>query len=233
MEKIFVTHDRVKVKHISDYVYALNIRNGEVAPQYVINVTDEQKNNCKYFSSQGNRTEWLRLRNEFIDYVMGFYGPQGLYKDMFGNGVTRDDIMFATNAIDKVGSFYGKTGSYHIDQADSISRELVRDYLFLCRGYRDVEYSLVKKWFQKNLENSVVEHQFLMKDGKPILKCNGDVEDLLKSLELVGMKPALRRLGNLRTLDARMNCIDNILSIVGVYYDYSVIEDDIKNLAFD
>ncbi len=158
---ILVTFDKVEIKHLSDKVYALNIRNGEVAPQLVINVTDDQLRNCKYFSSREVRGKWLEARNEFIDYVLSYYGDGGIFS-VFSPVVGRDEVMFACNAIDKVGLVDGYSGSHHIDEGDTFSRELVRDYLFLCRGKVDIEWDLVRVWFERNVEQRVVEHEFLI-----------------------------------------------------------------------
>ena len=161
-----ITYDGVKMHHMADKVYALNIRNGEVAGQHVINVTSEQKVNCKYFSNPEARTEWLNNRNDFIDYVHSYYGEGGLYSEFFTPVLTKDDIMFATNAIDKVG-LVGKDikpAAEHIDEADTFSREMVRDYIFLCRNHIDIEWKdIVQLWFDKNVKNKVVEHLFLIK----------------------------------------------------------------------
>jgi hypothetical protein len=160
-----LTYNGVQVHSMADYVYALNIRNGEVAPQLVINVTSEQEKNCKYFSNREVRTEWLESRNKLIDYVISFYGVGEIYASFFGEGVTRDEVMFACNAIDKVGFVgnYLHSASIFIDAADSFSRELVRDYMFCCRGVEDIEHGMVRLWFERNVEMEVVEHQFLVK----------------------------------------------------------------------
>jgi len=160
------TYNGIEVKHLSDKVYALNIRNGEVAPQLVINVTlnvtSEQEKNCKYFSSAEERTIWLRNRNNLIDYVLGFYGEGEIYSEFFTPVLTRDEVMFACNAIDKVGYVNEHTGSYHIDEADTFSRELIRDYIFCCRGKENVEWELAKVWFERNVSQKVIEHDWLV-----------------------------------------------------------------------
>lgn len=163
MEPIMITHDGVSIKHISDFVYALNIRNGEVAPQHVINVTSDQQKNCKYFSSREARQCWLIKRNNLIDYVLSFYGEDSIYNRFFGKGISRDEVMFITNAIDKAGIVNGLSGSYHIDWGDTFSREVIRDYMYLCRGEDNVEYELPKIWFERNVVNKIVEHEFLIK----------------------------------------------------------------------
>ena len=164
MEPIMITHDGVKIYHMADKVYALNIRHTEVAPQHVINVTSEQQKNCKYFSSAEARSAWLHKRNEFIDYVLSFYGENGIYSDFFSPALTKDDVMFATNAIDKAGLIGEKSASEHIDEGDTFSREMVRDYIFLCRNHNDIEWEhMVKPWFDVNVKNNVVEHLFLIK----------------------------------------------------------------------
>ena len=137
-------------------VFCLNIRNTEVAPQFVINVTKEQAKNCKYFLDRGVRSYWLQERNKFIDYVIGFYGKGELYGYFFDDKLVRDDVMFATNAIDK------SKGKELIESFDSVSREFVRDYLFLCKKPKVVEYEVVRDWFNENVANDIVEHKFLI-----------------------------------------------------------------------
>jgi hypothetical protein len=142
MDTKFITFDKVPMT-LSQNVYCLNIFNGEVAPRLVINVTSEQEYNCKHFSSREARTEWLNERNNFIDYLMSFYGEGGVRVDMFdGKSVTRDEVVLATNAIDKAG------GSEQLAEGDTFSREMVRDYMLLCRGLEDVEWKeIVKPWY--------------------------------------------------------------------------------------
>ena len=158
-----VTKDGVKIVNDATYVYALNIRNGEVAPQHFINVTNDQMRNCKYFSTRESRTIWLLKRNNFIDYVLSFYGENGIYSTFFTPALTKDDVMFISNAIDKVGEVDGEIASVHIEYGDTFSREFIRDYMFLCRKEVGIEHSFIQKWFDKNVENNVVEHEFLIK----------------------------------------------------------------------
>ena len=58
--------------------------------------------------------------NDFIDYVMGFYGPDGVYP----MGANPDVICKATNDCMKIAEIKGEEFC-----GDSIDRELVRDLL--------------------------------------------------------------------------------------------------------
>lgn len=66
---------------------------------------------------------------EFIEYVMSFYGPEGLYgKEFFGDGVTVAEVKKALDIRKK-----HKTLEFH---GDSIDREMVRDIMSYNRGDR-------------------------------------------------------------------------------------------------
>ena len=65
--------------------------------------------------------------NEFVDYVLDFYGTGGIY-DM---GVTRDDVLLATGM--RVG--VGKWLQIPFD-GESFDREAVRDILIEQFGYK-------------------------------------------------------------------------------------------------
>ena len=60
--------------------------------------------------------------SQFIEYCMGFYGPQGLYP----MGMTPAEIQKAVRLMDLVGN---------LDlEGDSIDRERVRDIVRVMRG---------------------------------------------------------------------------------------------------
>ena len=63
--------------------------------------------------------------NEFIDYVLSFYGPGGIY-DM---GMTRDEALMGTGI--RIG--HSKFNGVHFE-GDSIDREAVRDIVDLGEG---------------------------------------------------------------------------------------------------
>lgn len=65
--------------------------------------------------------------NEFADYVLEFYGVDGLYP----MGVTRDDILIATGM--RMVMCQVLNVPY---EADSIDREAVRDILIERFGYK-------------------------------------------------------------------------------------------------
>lgn len=58
--------------------------------------------------------------NDFIDYTMSFYGPDGIYP----MGANRTVVRKATNDIIKIARIKGEKFC-----GDSIDRELVRDLL--------------------------------------------------------------------------------------------------------
>jgi hypothetical protein len=58
--------------------------------------------------------------NDFIDYTMSFYGPDGIYP----MGANRTVVRKATNDIIKIARIKGEEFC-----GDSIDRELVRDLL--------------------------------------------------------------------------------------------------------
>jgi hypothetical protein len=59
---------------------------------------------------------------QFTDYCMGFYGPQGLYP----MGMTPDEIQKAVRLMDLFGNFDL--------EGDSVDRERVRDIVRIMRG---------------------------------------------------------------------------------------------------
>jgi hypothetical protein len=63
--------------------------------------------------------------NEFVDYVLDFYGVAGIYP----MGVTRDDVLLAT------GIRMEQRKDVEFD-GDSFDRELVRDILIERFGYK-------------------------------------------------------------------------------------------------
>jgi len=70
--------------------------------------------------------------DEFVDYVEGFYGKNGIYKKDLNGGFTKKEII---NAVDKYLQDLGETQSW--GGGDSLDRERVRQYL-------DPSYSLLK-----------------------------------------------------------------------------------------
>ncbi len=66
-------------------------------------------------------------KNEFVDYVLDFYGVSGIYP----MGVTRDDALIATGM--RIGVCRWLNVPY---EADSIDREAVRDILIEEFGYK-------------------------------------------------------------------------------------------------
>lgn len=63
--------------------------------------------------------------NEFVDYVLDFYGDKGIY----AMGVTREDILIATG----IRMESRKDIEF---QGDSLDREMVRDILIERFGYK-------------------------------------------------------------------------------------------------
>ena len=63
---------------------------------------------------------------EFIDYVMSFYGPEGLYQEFFVQPLMRSEVEKAV--VKRLGE---TTVPF---DGDSIDRERVRDILFDQRG---------------------------------------------------------------------------------------------------
>jgi hypothetical protein len=59
--------------------------------------------------------------NEFIDYVMSFYGPGELYPIQ---GINRTIVRKATNDVMRIAKIHG-----HAFCGDSVDREQVRDLL--------------------------------------------------------------------------------------------------------
>ncbi len=72
------------------------------------------------------------MDEEFVDYLMEFYGPRGMYgKKFFGNGVSKDEIRKALDILKSSG---------HDFEGDSIDREYCRDIMFNLRGQTDTEH---------------------------------------------------------------------------------------------
>ena len=71
---------------------------------------------------------------EFVEYVLSFYGKGGIYADYFGTGVSKKEVedAFKLRLKNKKIPFDG----------DSFDRELVRDIMLYARGDRDLEYPM-------------------------------------------------------------------------------------------
>lgn len=61
---------------------------------------------------------------EFVEYVMGFYGPGGLYASLFPKPFTRREVTAATKLRMASADYAG----------DSFDREAVRDLVLQARG---------------------------------------------------------------------------------------------------
>lgn len=73
------------------------------------------------------------LINNFVEYVMSFYGPQQIYGDFFQNNLKREEVVAATENRLKM--------SHPPFDGDSADREIVRDIIFRVRGKKDVEHA--------------------------------------------------------------------------------------------
>jgi hypothetical protein len=134
-----VTYDGIVINDINAMVYPLGILNTLSKSVCVKDVNEDIVYGYKYFGSVINRDRWLEERNMFIDYVLDFYGVGGVHSGVFsefGEGLNRNDIILATNAIDSV-------KGVEIMYYDSIAREMVRDYILLSRGVSGIEYPIV------------------------------------------------------------------------------------------
>ena len=83
------------------------------------------------------------MDNEFIDYVMSFYGKDKTYGDFFEHKLTR-------KIVEKHFPNFYKAYLKKYDDWDctSIEREMFRDYLFVKMGFdtTNLEYPIVLKW---------------------------------------------------------------------------------------
>jgi hypothetical protein len=71
----------------------------------------------------------------FVEYVMSFYGPEGLYgKDFFGSGVAEEEVKKALKIRKKNKNF--------AFDGDSMDREIVRDIMLYQRGNRNLECNM-------------------------------------------------------------------------------------------
>lgn len=68
-------------------------------------------------------------RKEFINYVMRFYGPEGIYAEDFDGGVSKQEVALALALVE---NFYNQEGD--AIEYDSITREQVRAVLDKSRG---------------------------------------------------------------------------------------------------
>jgi hypothetical protein len=66
------------------------------------------------------------MQRRFIDYVLSFYGPNGIYANEFGKPFTRDECE---DALTK----YLQMNIIDFD-GDSIDRENLRDIVLISRG---------------------------------------------------------------------------------------------------
>jgi hypothetical protein len=83
------------------------------------------------------------MRNKaFIEYVLSFYGPAGIYgrELIFGGGVSEEEVVAALKVRKK-----NKKVPF---DGDSLDREIVRDIMLYLRGKKhDLEYSM-KPYFR-------------------------------------------------------------------------------------
>ena len=81
----------------------------------------------------------LDSNKEFVDYVLGFYGEEGLYE--FEPPATREEIQKALCIRVQ------HTETYYFE-GDSTDRELVRDIMLINRGVlsNELEFSEVAEW---------------------------------------------------------------------------------------
>ena len=71
------------------------------------------------------------MQRRFIDYVLSFYGKDGIYATEFGQPFTRDEIEKATEQY--IQAIVNQIPQWEFD-GDSMDRENVRDYVLLNRG---------------------------------------------------------------------------------------------------
>ena len=71
---------------------------------------------------------------EFVEYVMSFYGPEGLYVEFFGSGVSEEEVKKALKIRKKNKKF--------AFDGDSMDREIVRDIMLYQRGNRNLECNM-------------------------------------------------------------------------------------------
>jgi len=84
------------------------------------------------------------ISNDFVDYMIGFYGPNEIWGNFFNDNLTRD-------IVEKyVDSFIKKRG--HDFEGDSFDREMYRDILLVRMGISDInEVELnVKSFFTES-----------------------------------------------------------------------------------
>lgn len=80
----------------------------------------------------GNRAA---KKQEFIKYVLSFYGINGLYADFFGKGVSEQEVKIALEIRLK-----NKTIQF---DWDSFDREIIRDIMLYQKGKRNnLEYPM-------------------------------------------------------------------------------------------
>jgi hypothetical protein len=78
------------------------------------------------------------MHDEFLDYVLGFYGTGGIYE--MDPPMTRKEALAAL----EIRIRHQKEFQY---RADSTDRELVRDLVWANRGEKDdLEYECVLEW---------------------------------------------------------------------------------------
>lgn len=71
----------------------------------------------------------------FVDYVMTFYGHDGLYSSFFSPQLRRDEIIDAVTLL---------LNSDHDFAGDSFDREIIRDILLKKRGRVMTEYDVTR-----------------------------------------------------------------------------------------
>lgn len=71
----------------------------------------------------------ISKRDEFVDYIFGFYGPNEVWGDFFNYQLTKDIVeKYVDKFIKKEVNFDG----------DSFDRELYRDFLLVKLGFSDI-----------------------------------------------------------------------------------------------
>ncbi len=83
-------------------------------------------------------------KEEFIQYILGFYGEDGVYEDMFGEPLTEERVR---HGVEKLLEMEGEPIEPNSDTDleiafDSLDRERVRDILLYEDGHRNTEHLL-------------------------------------------------------------------------------------------
>lgn len=106
--------------------------------------------------------------DDFVDYVMSFYGEGGVYEEFFEGGVTEEEVRKATNQyLKNVAKGFGNWGG-----GDSTDREIVRNIMFQNRGMQKTSFEKGGSMDKGKGSTNLIIHNWYNISGLPYINKN-------------------------------------------------------------